>query len=481
MRSARSIFGDPSSTSAASHSELRGSDLAQVAAQLGREPFTEFSVVARCSGGHPLVIRNHPLDRKGRPFPTLYWLTCTDSVKAVSRLEGDGWIKRLAQRAETDKEFGKALEAAHREYAEQRGQVVPGTEDWGGVGGTRTGVKCLHAHYANHLAGGADAVGAWVAGRIEPVHPTTEQRLAAVDMGTNSIRLLVADTADGALEEVARDMVITRLGEGVDETGQLKSEALARTMAVLARYARRARALGAERIRVGATSAVRDAVSRDALFNVVTAISGAEPEVLSGEREAGLSFLGATDGLDRPAPFLVFDIGGGSTELVQGSTRPEAAVSVDMGSVRITERVKPADPPTAGDIEAMSRLAADGLADAERAVPPGRAATLVGVAGTTTTVQAIALGLSRYDPEAIHHSVLSRAAAERVAEDLSRMTVAERATLPVMAPGRADVIVAGSLILLEILRRWGFAECVVSERDILDGLVMEMVTEQPSG
>lgn len=481
MRSARSISGDPSSTSAASHSELRGADLARVAAQLGREPFTEFSVVARCSGGHPLVIRNHPLDRQGRPFPTLYWLTCTDSVKAVSRLEGAGWIKRLAERAETDKEFGEELQAAHREYAEQRGQVVPETEDWGGVGGTRTGVKCLHAHYANYLAGGPDPVGAWVAGRIEPVHRATARRLAAVDIGTNSIRLLVADTADGDLDEVARDMVITRLGEGVDETGQLKPEAQARTMAVFARYARRARSLGATRIRVGATSAVRDAVRRDALFKVVTAISGAEPEVLSGEQEAGLSFLGATEGLDRPAPFLVFDIGGGSTELVLGSTRSEAAVSVDVGSVRITERIKPADPPTAGDLEAMGRLAAEGLARAERAVPPGRAATLVGVAGTTTTVQAIALGLSRYDPEAIHHSVLSRSAAERVTEDLSRMSVAERAALPVMAPGRADVIVAGALLLLEILRRWGFAECVVSERDILDGLVMDMVTERPSG
>lgn len=481
MRSARSTSGDPSSTSAASHSELRGSDLALVAAQLGREPFTEFSVVARCSGGHPLVIRNHPLDRQGRPFPTFYWLTCTDSVKAVSRLEGAGWIKRLAERAETDREFGEALQAAHREYAEQRGQVVPETEDWGGVGGTRAGVKCLHAHYANHLAGGPDPVGAWVAGRIEPVHPATVGRLAAVDIGTNSIRLLVADTGDGGLEEVARDMVITRLGEGVDETGQLKPEALARSMTVFARYARRARSLGAARIRVGATSAVRDAVRRDALFKMSTAISGAEPEVLSGEQEARLSFLGATEGLDSPTPFLVFDIGGGSTELVLGSTRPETAVSVDVGSVRITERVKPADPPTAADLEAMSRLAAEGLAEAERGVPPGHAATLVGVAGTTTTMQAIALGLPRYDPEAIHHSVLSRAAAEQVAENLSQMTVAERATLPVMAPGRADVIVAGSLILLKIFRRWGFAECVVSERDILDGLVLEMVAERPSG
>jgi exopolyphosphatase/guanosine-5'-triphosphate,3'-diphosphate pyrophosphatase len=271
-------------------------------------------------------------------------------------------------------------------------------------------------------------------------------------------------------------MVITRLGEGVDETGRLKQEALARTLAVLARYVRRARALGAGRVRVAATSAVRDAVSRDTLFKMVKTIADASPEVLSGEEEAGLSFLGATRGLDHPAPFLVFDIGGGSTEVVVGTGEPERAVSVDVGSVRITERVRPADPPTSEDLEAIRRLATDGLAQAEAAIPLGEAATLVGVAGTTTTVQAIALGLPRYDPEAIHRSVLTLADAERVSAELARMTVAERTALPVMAPGRADVIVAGSLILLEIFRRWGFDRCVVSEQDILDGLVIEMVT-----
>jgi exopolyphosphatase/guanosine-5'-triphosphate,3'-diphosphate pyrophosphatase len=408
-------------------------------------------------------------------------LTCPDAVKAVSRVESAGWIKRLAERAETEEAFGEALEAAHREYAEERGRIAPGARDWGGVGGNRGGVKCLHAHYANYLAGGADPVGAWVAERVEPVHRGADERVAAVDMGTNSIRLLVAEPSEGDVAEVARDMVITRLGEGVDETGRLKPEALGRTMAVLARYVRRARALGAGQIRVGATSAVRDAASRDSLFREVTEVAGVAPEVLSGEKEAGLSFLGATEGLDHPAPFLVFDIGGGSTELVIGTEHPEAEASVEVGSVRITERVRPADPPTAQDLEAMGRLASDRLVEAEGKVPPGQAATLVGVAGTTTTVQAIALGLPRYDPEVIHRSVLMRSEAERVSGELSRMTVAERAALPVMAPGRADVIVGGSLILLEILRRWGFDRCVVSERDILDGLVIEMVTGQWSG
>ncbi len=421
------------------------------------------------------------MDRQGKPFPTLYWLTCQAAVRAVSRLESAGWIGRLAEKAEGDSSFREALEAAHREYAQLRGEVVGGAEEWGGVGGARTGVKCLHAHYANYVAGGADPVGAWVGGRIEPIHDPVAGRVAAVDMGTNSIRLLVVEPVDGGLREVARDMVITRLGQGVDGTGRLSSEALARTMSVLARYARRARSLGAERVRVGATSAVRDAAARDALFKLVTAITGGSPEVLSGEEEARLSFLGAREGLDRPAPFLVFDIGGGSTELAVGSREPEAAASVDIGSVRLTERVKPADPPTNRDVEAMSSLAAEGLARAEEAVASGRAATLVGVAGTTTTVQAIALGLDRYDPEAIHGTVLHREEAERVARRLQAMTVAERAALPVMAPGRADVIVAGAVVLVEVFRRWKFDECVVSERDILEGLVIEMLTPRRPG
>jgi exopolyphosphatase / guanosine-5'-triphosphate,3'-diphosphate pyrophosphatase len=425
------------------------------------------------------VIRNHPMDRDGNPFPTLYWLTCPDAVAVVSRLESEGWIKRLDRRARSDAEFGTALEAAHREYAAERGRWARGAEAWGGVGGSRAGLKCLHAHYANHVAGGDDPVGGWVAERIEPMHPDAPlgKRVAAVDMGTNSIRLLVAEGRNGDLVESARDMVITRLGQGVDRTGRLDPAAVRRTVDVLERYVRRARRLGAERFRVGATSAVRDVADRRLLDLAVGRLTGAAPEVLTGEQEARLSFLGATVGLDREQPFLVFDIGGGSTELVQGTRAPDAASSVDVGSVRLTERVGPSDPPTESDLDAMRKLAAEGLAGAEEGVPPGSARTSVGVAGTTTTVQALALGLPMYDPEAIHRTVLTSAEAERATQDLARMTTAERAALPVMPPGREDVIVAGALILVEILRRWGFSECVVSERDILDGLALEMLQE----
>jgi exopolyphosphatase/guanosine-5'-triphosphate,3'-diphosphate pyrophosphatase len=338
-------------------------------------------------------------------------------------------------------------------------------------------VKCLHAHYANHLAGGADPVGAWVAERVEPIHPDEDRsgRVAAVDMGTNSIRLLVAAPADGDVAEIARDMVITRLGQGVDRTVRLAPAALRRTMDVLERYARRARALGAERIRVGATSAVRDSADRRLLETEVARITGGPPEILSGEREAELSFLGATRGLDAPPPFLVFDIGGGSTELALGIDAVEAAASVDVGTVRISERVGPADPPGPGDLEAMRRFADAALAEASEVIPVSRAATVVGVAGTTTTVQAIALGLDRYDPEAIHGTALTRDAVAEVLERLAEMTTAERRALPVMAPGREDVIVAGTVILGGILDRWGAGSCLVSERDILEGLAIEMV------
>jgi exopolyphosphatase / guanosine-5'-triphosphate,3'-diphosphate pyrophosphatase len=458
--------------------ELRGSDLALVTGQLGRTPLTDFSVICRCGDGHPLVIRNHPLDRDGNPFPTLYWLTCPEAVGAVSRLESEGWIKRLDQRAREDPSF--ALASAHQEYAEERSRWLSEARGWGGVGGSRAGVKCLHAHYAHHLAGGRDPVGEWVARRVGPVHPGEDRsgRVAAVDMGTNSIRLLVGAPAEGDVFELARDMVITRLGQGVDQRGRLDPAAVRRTVDVLERYARRARALEARRVRVGATSAVRDADDRRLLDTAVASVTGSPPEVLTGEQEAALSFLGAATGLDRPAPLLVFDIGGGSTELVLGTGSPDIAASVDVGSVRLTERVRPHDPPRPEDLSAMRELAAEGLAEAERTIPPGVASTLVGVAGTTTTVQALALDLDRYDPEAIHRTVLSRAGAEEVTARLAGLTVARRRALSVMAPGREDVIVAGCVILLEILSRWRFDSCVVSERDILDGLAIEMVTDR---
>jgi exopolyphosphatase/guanosine-5'-triphosphate,3'-diphosphate pyrophosphatase len=452
---------------------LRASDLADVREQLGRDPTTPFSVIARCAGGHPLVIRNEPVDANGAPFPTTYWLTCPETVKAVSRVESEGWIARLNERANEDEAFGDALGAAHRAYAEDRG--TPG----GGVGGTRTGVKCLHAHYAYHLAGGQDPVGKWVADRVEPVH--TEQRagrVAAIDQGTNSIRLLVVEPAAEVPTELARDMVITRLGRDVDRTGRLDPDALARTVEVLARFCRRARALGAERIRVGATAAVRDASNRDEFEAAVRAYAGSELEVLSGEREAELSFLGATRGLDRAGgPFLVVDIGGGSTEFVVGSEPglADRAVSVQMGSVRMTERFVASDPPSAVELQGIETAVESLLDEVETKVPVRDARLLVAVAGTATTTQACALDLDVYDPDRVHRSWLSLADAERTLQRFASMTNAERAAIAVMPLGRGDVIIAGAEILVTLMRRFGFERALVSETDILDGLAFELL------
>lgn len=464
------------------HRELRAADLTVVGEQLGRVPTTAFVVVCRCTGGHPLVIRNAPLDAEDHPFPTTYWLTCPTATKAVSRIESEGWISVLNDRVQDDESFDEALQAAHRAYAEDRATDLPEARAWGGVGGTRTGVKCLHAHYAYHLAGGQDPVGAWVAARVEPVHAEARAgRVAAIDQGTNSCRLLVLEPGAGPDDpptELARDMVITRLGEGVDRTGRLDPEAVARTLEVIARYCRRARALGAERIRVAATSAVRDASNREAFVAAVRDLAGAEPEIITGEREAGLSFLGATHGLDTdsvPGPYLVQDIGGGSTEFVVGSEpgRAKHAISMQMGSVRLTERLVRADPPTRADLAALEREVDRVLDDVERAVPIGEARTLVAVAGTATTLQAIVLGLDRYDPDRIHRTWLSRDDVQRVLGELAAMTHAERAAIPVMVPGRGDVIVAGAVILAEVMRRFGFDRALVSETDILDGLAFE--------
>ena len=456
--------------------ELRASDLDAVREQLGREPTVPFSVVARCSDGHPLVIRNRPLDADGHPFPTIYWLTCPAAVKAVSHLESEGWISRLA----ADRAFAEAIESSHARYADERGAVLAGAEGWGGVGGTRRGLKCLHAHYAYHLAGGDDAAGRWTAGQVEPLHGDEPVgRVAAIDQGTNSTRLLILEPRGrGEPMELARDMVITRLGKGVDGTGTLDPAAIDRATDAIARFATRARALHAERIRIGATSAVRDAANRQAFLEEVRDRVGVDAEVIDGDREAALSFLGGTRGLDAArGPFLLMDIGGGSTEFVSGTTPGivEHAISTQLGSVRLTERVSPADPPSREDLTRFEELADAQLETVERTVPAGVSRTLVAVAGTATTLQACALELDRYDPDLIHRSRLTLADAERTLRSLAAMTNEERAAIPVMPKGRGDVIVAGATILVQAMRRFGFEEALVSETDILDGLALELL------
>jgi exopolyphosphatase/guanosine-5'-triphosphate,3'-diphosphate pyrophosphatase len=456
--------------------ELRAQDLDAVRDQLGRAPTVPFSVVARCSEGHPVVIRNRPIDADGNPFPTIYWLTCPAAVKAVSQLESEGWISRLA----ADRAFAEAVEASHTRYADERGGYLAGAEQWGGVGGTRRGLKCLHAHYAYHLAGGDDAAGRWTAEQVEPVHAGEPAgRVAAIDQGTNSTRLLILEPRNESDPvELARDMVITRLGKGVDETGALDPASIDRATEAMARFARRARALHVERIRIGATSAVRDAANREEFQRQVRDRIGVDPEVIDGDREAALSFLGGTRGLDPAlAPYLLVDIGGGSTEFVFGNAPDdvEHAISTQMGSVRLTERVAPSDPPAPEDLRRFEDLIREHLEVVEQAVPVRDGRTLVAVAGTATTLQACALGLTRYDPDLIHRSRLTLADAERTLHELASMTNETRAAIPVMPKGRGDVIVAGAAVLAQAMRRFGYEEALVSETDILDGLALELL------
>ncbi|WP_371479802.1 exopolyphosphatase [Kitasatospora sp. NBC_00315] len=308
-------------------------------------------------------------------------------------------------------------------------------------------------------------------------------RVAAIDCGTNSIRLLVADLdpGTGAITDLDRRMVINRLGQGVDRTGRLAPEALERTFAACREYAEVITSYGVtpERIRFVATSASRDAENSDEYTSGVRDILGVAPEVVSGDEEARLSFVGATKELTGgqfPTPYLVFDLGGGSTEFVLGTDDVEAARSVDLGCVRLTERhFAGAELPTLGQISAAKAHIRGELDKAAEAVPLSGAATLVGLAGTVTTVSAIALELPEYDSARIHHSRISRDEVAEIAGRLLSSTHAERAAIPAMHPGRVDVIAAGALELLEIMTRTGADEVVVSEHDILDGIAWSLV------
>ena len=310
-------------------------------------------------------------------------------------------------------------------------------------------------------------------------------RVAAIDCGTNSIRLLVADVpAAGAHTDVLRRMEVVRLGQGVDATGRLAPEAVERTRKVLADYASTARELGVEAVRMVATSATRDAANRGDFEDMVRATLGQLPDVVTGSEEAELSFLGATASLDRAAaahgsappepPFLVVDIGGGSTEFVLGDGEVRAARSVDIGCVRLTERHLRGDPPPPAEVDAAERDIRAALDQVTADVPVGEAATLVGLAGSVTTVAALALGLPAYDADAIHGSRISRDAVRAVTADLLAATRAHRAALPVMHPGRVDVIGAGALILRVIMDAFDLGEVVVSEHDILDGIALRL-------
>jgi exopolyphosphatase/guanosine-5'-triphosphate,3'-diphosphate pyrophosphatase len=329
------------------------------------------------------------------------------------------------------------------------------------------------------------------------------RRVAAVDCGTNSLRLLVADVdLDHAeLTDLTRRMEIVRLGEGVDETGRLAPAALARTIGVLRGYADIIAGFAAQSVRMVATSATRDASNAAEFVRLVSEVLGVAPEVLTGDGEAMLSFTGATAELasDHGGPFLVADIGGGSTEFVLGPpgpggyggagsppvrrgglggiVPPDYTFSVNIGCVRMTERHLRGDPPTAREIAAATADIDAALEAVADAVPVPEAKTLVGLAGSVTTVAAIAMGLPAYDAARIHHARVSAADVHAVTGALLSQTRAVRAAIGVMHPGRVDVIGGGALVLDRIMDRFGFTEVLVSEHDILDGIAWSLARD----
>ncbi len=311
-------------------------------------------------------------------------------------------------------------------------------------------------------------------------------RLAGIDCGTNSIRLLIAEPVDGRLRDIHREMRVVRLGEGVDAIGKFAPEALERTRAALADYAELLVAHGVSRVRMVATSATRDAANRDVFFDMTaqvlgSAVAGAVAEVITGQEEAELSFRGAVGELDSAdGPFVVVDLGGGSTEVVLGDpdNGVSASYSANIGCVRLTERCLHSDPPTAEEVAAARAVASELLGAAVQAVPVQHARTWVGVAGTMTTLSALAHGMTEYDSAAIHLSRVGFDDLRAVCDRLIGMSHAERAALGPMHPGRVDVIGGGAIVVEELARilaeSAGIAELVVSEHDILDGIVLSI-------
>jgi len=461
-------------------------DLRIIESQLGRAPRGVVDIAHRCACGAPDVVRTEPRLPDGTPFPTSYYLTCPRLASAIGTLESQGVMREMEARLHTDSDLASRYRKAHEHYLVQR-EELGHVEEIAGIsaGGMPDRVKCLHVLAGHALAAGpgvnplGDEVLALV-GQYWKGNTCARGPVAAIDCGTNSIRILIADIdADGTLIEHAREMRIVRLGEGVDSTGEFSQAALERTFAACQEYRTLIDAHGADSVRFVATSASRDVSNRAAFVQGVHQRLGVTPEVISGNEEAELSFLGAVRGLKNlQSPVLVVDIGGGSTEFVLGDVSQgvaiETSVSVNVGCVRMTERHLVTDPPTREQIEAVEADIAAAFDDAARTIDFSTAKTVVGVAGTVTTVSAMALGLDAYVPEAIHGSTLTLGQIEELTANLLEMTRAERAALPFMHEGRVDVIGGGALVLRELARRTSPVSIQVSEYDILDGIVYRL-------
>ena len=301
-------------------------------------------------------------------------------------------------------------------------------------------------------------------------------RIAAIDVGTNSTRLLVAEAREGGFRSLERRTIVTRLGEKVDSTRSFSPEALKRTLSVIADYLAACGEYGVERMIVTGTSAVRDARNKDDFFAGVRALTGQEPALLSGEDEARITFAGATADLPKTSPVLVLDIGGGSTELTYGTDEPEHLVSYDIGSVRLLEKYLASDPPTSDELDALRNEVVETLTPFKQQASVARDTRLVGVAGTVTQLGAIKAGLEVYDPDVVHHMVLTHGDVRMLLRRLGSLSLEQRRRTRGIDPARADVIVSGGEILKATMEVFDIGEVTVSEKDILDGLVLRLLS-----
>lgn len=497
-------------------------DCELVEQDLGREPRGVVGVGARRQSGHPMVVVTAPRLPNGTPFPTTFYLTDAAVTAACSRLEADLYMETLNEELQDDPDFAAQHRAAHDDYLARRADVArhSGTGEVPEVDGISAGglpnrVKCLHALVGHALVAGPGINPAGDRALLEMrrrgligaeesflsaddlAERARMQRVAAIDCGTNSIRLLIADLSPDPqrpfdLTDVLREMTITRLGQGVDKTGRLNLEAVKRTLAAAEHYQEQLETAGVQSLRIAATSAMRDAENRDAFLDGMRTITGLTPEVISGQEEASLSFIGAVSSLPEglEPPYLVVDIGGGSTEFVLGTDSAEQSVSVDMGSVRVTERFGPE--PWDEEKQAAAREWIDELLDeAEAQVDFQAAKTVVGVAGTITSLAALICGVAEYSPEVTHGFQPTSQQWMAALDTMITDSVGEKAKQPAMPPGRADVIGGGALIWERILVRLGTLSdgdeggsntpgveksitVVVSEHDILDGLALSL-------
>lgn len=451
-------------------------DLAEIRRLLGREPQGEWQVAVRTKTGSPVVLRNAPLMHDGTPMPTRYWLIGEHENTVVGRLESDGGVNRAEAEVNADE-----LRATHDRYAAERDAHIPhghaGPVPTGGVGGTRVGVKCLHAHYANWLAGNDDVIGDWVArhlgsSRNDYVRTTKSSAspVAVIDVGTNSTNLLVVDTTGSQLN---RRVTVTRLGRGLVSTGNLSEEGIDATVATIKQYVDSIES--GTRIRIVATEACRRASNSKMFLEAVLAATGHSVEIISGEDEGRLAYAGALRGTGNATQStLVIDIGGGSTEVMFGDTELRWAHSIPCGAVTQSERHLEHDPPRPEELTNAIGEVADHVDDILREHPEAlEVKSVVGVAGTIVTVAAIELGLAQFDASRLHGFVLTREAAEDVFRTLATEALADRVHNPGLPRERADIIVGGCCVLVALLRRLKIDSLVVSTHSLLDGVAHE--------